>query len=267
MTAGGALPVTVVKFGGAAVAGGPGALARFARGCAELRQQARVVVVHGGGPQITALLGRLGLDSQFRAGLRVSTPEVVSAARAALLGEVAPDIVMALQRLGVTALGMSGADAGVLTARPAQVALNGESVDLGWVGELAEINVEVLRRVIELGWVPVLASVAPGADGHWFNINADSAAGVIAGALNATRLVILTDVPGIYERWPAAESLLAEADAETLRGLLPGAERGIRPKILAVLDALDAGVAEVIVTDALGAAGTVCRGSAGTARD
>lgn len=260
MSAGAAWPVTVVKFGGAAVAGGPGALSRFAQQCAALRHRTRVVVVHGGGPQITALLTRLGVESQFRAGLRVSTPEVVAAARAALLGEVAPDIVMALQRCGVTALGMSGADASVITARPAQAILDGEPIELGWVGEVADVDVAVLTRLMDLGWVPVLASVAPGADGHWFNINADNVAGIVAGALNATRLVILTDVPGIYQRWPATDSLLAQVDARTLRALLPDADRGIRPKILAVLDALDAGVTEVVVTNALDAAGTVCRG-------
>lgn len=252
------LPVVVVKFGGAALRGGV-QLDRFAAGVAALAPTARVVVVHGGGPQISALLARLGLPSEFRAGLRVSSPEVVSAARLALLGEVAPVIVQALRQQGVIACGLSGADAGILTARLAHIEVAGSVVDLGHVGEVSHVNSEALTRLLDIGWVPVIASVAPDAEGTWLNVNADAVASAVAGALSARRLHFLTDVPGIHRSWPSEEPPLSEADGPLLRELLTHAGEGMRPKIDAVLTALDAGVGEVVVGDDLDSPGTRCR--------
>ncbi|HEY9472236.1 MAG TPA: acetylglutamate kinase, partial [Mycobacteriales bacterium] len=195
--------VVVVKYGGHAMA--DPALARtFAEDVVFLRYAGlRPVVVHGGGPQITAHLDRLGISSQFRGGLRVTTPEAMREVRMVLVGQVNQDVVNLVNAHGPFAVGMSGQDGGLFTAERRTVSVDGQEVDLGLVGDVVEVDPGALRVLLDDGRIPVVATVATGRDGQTYNVNADSAAAALAVALNARKLVVLTDVEGLYPDWPA----------------------------------------------------------------
>ncbi|MGC1282350.1 MAG: acetylglutamate kinase, partial [Streptosporangiaceae bacterium] len=193
----------VIKFGGHAMTDKELCFA-FAQDVVFLRYAGlRPVVVHGGGPQISEHLGKLGIESTFAAGLRVTTPETMDVVRMVLTGQVNREVVGLINRHGPFAVGMSGEDANMLTATRAQATVDGAPVDLGQVGEIHTVDPGAVRALIADGRIPVISSVARGTAGEIFNVNADTAAAAVAVALGAAKLVLLTDVAGLYADWPA----------------------------------------------------------------
>lgn len=207
------------------------------------------VVVHGGGPQISSMLKRLGITSEFRGGLRVTSPEAMDVVRMVLMGQVNRELVGLLNAHGPLAVGLSGEDGGLLTASRKGLMLDGEEVDLGLVGEVAGVRPEALLDLIDAGRIPVVATVAPDADGRVHNVNADTAAGALAVALGAELLVVLTDVEGLYADWPASSKIVREIGAGELAALLPSLEAGMIPKMEACLTAVQGGVPKATVID------------------
>lgn len=213
------------------------------------------VVVHGGGPQISALLDRLGIESEFKGGLRVTTPEAMDAVRMVLTGQVGRELVGLVNSHGPYAVGLSGEDGGLLQAVRTGTVIDGEEVDLGLVGEVVGVNPGAILDLIEAGRIPVISTVAPeiGADGNptgqVLNVNADTAAAALAVALGACRLVVLTDVEGLYANWPDKSSLISALTAGELREMLPTLESGMIPKMEACLAAVDGGVDRAAVVD------------------
>ncbi|MFJ2509051.1 acetylglutamate kinase [Arthrobacter citreus] len=213
------------------------------------------VVVHGGGPQISALLDRLGIESEFKGGLRVTTPEAMDAVRMVLTGQVGRELVGLVNSHGPYAVGLSGEDGGLLQAVRTGTVIDGEEVDLGLVGEVVGVNPGSILDLIEAGRIPVISTVAPeiGADGsptgQVLNVNADTAAAALAVALDASRLVVLTDVEGLYANWPDKSSLISALTAGELREMLPSLESGMIPKMEACLAAVDGGVDRAAVVD------------------
>ena len=239
----------VVKYGGNAMTS-PQLRAAFAADMVFLRHVGiRPVVVHGGGPQIGAMLDRLGIPSEFRGGLRVTSPEAIDVVRMVLVGQVGRELVGLINEHGPYAVGMSGEDARLFTAvrRPAYVA--GEPVDVGLVGDVAQVNTAAVADLIEAGRIPVISTVAPDADGVVHNLNADTAAAALAVALGAQKLVVLTDVPGVYQNWPDEDTLLSEITASELEALLPQLSDGMVPKMEACLRAVRGGVPAAHVID------------------
>lgn len=209
----------------------------------------RVVVVHGGGPQISAMLKRVGLVSEFKGGLRVTTPETMEVVRMVLVGQVGRELVGLLNAHGALAVGMSGEDANLFTAQKRSAVVDGEQVDLGLVGEVVDVNTAAIADIIDAGRIPVVATVAPDADGDVLNVNADTAAAALAAALGAERLIVLTDVEGLYADWPNTDSIIAEITTTELRSLLPSLSSGMIPKMEACLAAVDAGVPLATIVD------------------
>jgi acetylglutamate kinase len=239
----------VVKYGGHAMTE-PHLRKAFAADMVFLRYAGiRPVVVHGGGPQISAMLGRLGIDSEFRGGLRVTTPEAMDVVRMVLVGQVGRELVGLINGYGPFAVGLSGEDAGLFTAvrRPAYV--NGEAVDVGLVGDVERVDVSAVDDLIAANRIPVIAGVAPDADGVLHNVNADTAAAALAVALRARKLVVLTDVPGLYADWPDTGSLVSQLTADELAELLPRLAAGMVPKMEACLRAVRGGVPAAHVVD------------------
>jgi acetylglutamate kinase len=207
------------------------------------------VVVHGGGPQITAMLNRLGIPGEFKAGLRVTTPETMDVVRMVLTGQVSRELVALINAHGPYAVGISGEDADLLTAQRRTATVDGEVVDLGLVGEVVAVNPDAVLDIVHAGRIPVVSTVAPDADGLSHNVNADTAAAAIAVALKAEKLVMLTDVEGLYADWPNKESLLNQVHADELETLLPGLASGMIPKMEACLAAVRGGVPRAHVID------------------
>ena len=209
----------------------------------------RVVVVHGGGPQISDMLGRLGIDSEFRGGLRVTSPEAMDVVRMVLVGKVGRELVGLLNAHGPYAVGLSGEDAGLFTAERRTALVDGEAVDIGLVGDVVEVRPEAVRDLIDAGRIPVVSTVAPDEDGQVHNVNADTAAAALATALGAEKLVVLTDVAGLHRDWPASDEIVAEIDTDELSGLLPSLASGMVPKMEACLRAVKSGVSRATVID------------------
>jgi acetylglutamate kinase len=206
------------------------------------------VVVHGGGPQITALAGELGLASEFVGGLRVTTPALMEVVRMSLLGKVNPEVVGLIQAAGAPAVGVAGTDAGTLRVRPA-IGPAGE--DLGLVGEVEHVDTSYIDELLADGFLPVVATVGRDADGNERNVNADLAAGAVAAALGASKLVYLTDVPGLYLDLGREDSLISEVSAGRLEAMLAadGLHHGMRPKIRSIVAALKDGVPQAHILD------------------
>ncbi|MDR0959272.1 MAG: acetylglutamate kinase [Propionibacteriaceae bacterium] len=241
--------ILVVKYGGNAMIDDDLKRA-FADDVVFLRRCGiKVVVVHGGGPQISSMLKRLDIESTFVQGRRVTTPEAVEVVRMVLVGQVGREIVNLINSHGPLAVGMSGEDAGLFTAEPARVTIGGEDVDLGLVGEVAAVNPAAIVDVIEAGRIPVVATVAPDRDGTVYNVNADTAAASLAVALRAGGLVMLTDVAGLYADWPRSTDVIPLISADDLRELLPSLESGMRPKMEACLDVVTHGVERAAIID------------------
>ncbi len=239
----------VVKYGGNAMA--DDALKRaFAEDIAFLRYAGfKPVVVHGGGPQISAMLQRLGIESQFRGGLRVTTPEAMHVVRMVLVGQVQRELVGLVNEHGHIAVGLSGEDAGLFTATAVGVVVDGEEVDLGLVGEVSRVRPEAVQDLVDAGRIPVISSVAPDEDGTVHNVNADTAAAALAVALGAEKLLILTDVEGLYRDWPHSDDVIQEISPEALAELMPSLAAGMVPKMGACLHAVRHGVPKATVVD------------------
>ena len=244
--------VVVLKYGGHAMAD-PALQRAFAEDVVFLRYAGlRPVVVHGGGPQITAHLDRLGIASEFRGGLRVTTPEAMEIVRMVLVGQVNGDVVRLVNDHGSFAVGLSGEDGGLLTAERRTTMVAGEEVDLGQVGDVVEVDPGTVHALLADGRIPVVATVARGLDGEVYNVNADSAAAALAVALRATKLVVLTDVEGLYPQWTDAGDhgdVVSEIAATDLEKLLPSLSSGMAPKMEACLRAVRGGVPQAHVLD------------------
>lgn len=207
------------------------------------------VVVHGGGPQISQMLRKLGIESEFRGGLRVTTPEAMDVVRMVLVGKVGRELVGLLNAHGPLAVGLSGEDAGLFRSEKLDLVVDGAEVDLGLVGDVVDVNPDSVLDLINAGRIPVVATVAPDDEGAVRNVNADTAAAALAVALGAERLVVLTDVEGLYADWPASTEIISELTASELEDLLPGLESGMVPKMEACLRAVQGGVSRATVID------------------
>ncbi|AIJ22771.1 MULTISPECIES: acetylglutamate kinase [Amycolatopsis] len=239
----------VVKYGGNAMIDDELKRA-FAQDMVFLRLAGlRPVVVHGGGPQITAMLSRLGIEGEFRGGLRVTTPETMDIVRMVLVGQVSRELVGLINAHGPYAVGISGEDAQLFTAERKQATVNGESVDVGLVGEVASVNPDAVLDIVNAGRIPVVSTVAPDADGVVHNVNADTAAGALAAALDAEKLVVLTDVEGLYANWPDRSSLIDRIRVDRLEELLPTLASGMIPKMEACVRAVRGGTRRAHVID------------------
>jgi acetylglutamate kinase len=241
----------VVKFGGNAMVS-PELQRAFAEDMVYLRYAGiRPVVVHGGGPQISSMLARLGIESEFRGGYRVTTPETMDVVRMVLSGQVNRELVSLINEHGPLAAGLSGEDAGLFTGRRRGALVDGEEVDLGLVGDVVSVDPAAVHAQLDAGRIPVVSSIAPDgtAPGQSLNVNADSAAASLAVALGAAKLVILTDVAGLYRDWPNRDSLVSVIDVQELIALLPHLESGMIPKMTACLEAVEGGVAKAAIID------------------
>ena len=243
--------LVVVKYGGNAMT--ERALQEaFAQDVAFLRFAGlRVVVVHGGGPQIKTMLTRLGMSSEFKGGLRVTTPEVMDVVRMVLTGQVGRELVGLLNQHGPIAVGLSGEDAGLFGARRRGVTIDGVEHDLGLVGDVVEVNPSAVQDILATGRVPVVSSIAPDLDtpSQVLNVNADTAAAALAVALGARKLVVLTDVEGVYAAWPDRASLLSSLDLTAAWDPLTRADDGMIPKLEACIAAVAQGVPRAHVID------------------
>lgn len=241
--------IVVIKYGGNAMT--DDTLRRaFAADMAFLRNCGiHPVVVHGGGPQITAMLRRLGIPGDFKGGFRVTTPEVLDVARMVLFGQVGRELVNLINAHGPYAVGITGEDAQLFTAVRRSVTVDGVTTDIGLVGDVERVNAAAVLDLIAARRIPVVSTLAPDAEGVVHNINADTAAAALAEALGAEKLLMLTDVEGLYTNWPNRDSLVSEIDTATLSQLLPTLEAGMIPKVEACLRAVSAGVPSAHVID------------------
>jgi acetylglutamate kinase len=241
--------VVVIKYGGNAMVS-PELAKAFAEDIVFLRYAGLFpVIVHGGGPQITEHLDRLGIQSEFRGGLRVTTPEAMQVVRMVLVGQVNGDVVNLINNHGPFAVGLSGEDGGLFTAERRPAIVDGEPVDIGQVGDVVEVDASSVTALLDTGRIPVIATVARGRDGLSYNVNADTAASALAAALHAEKLVVLTDVAGLYANWPDTAEVIPEIRATALAQLLPRLSSGMVPKMEACLRAVQAGVPRATVLD------------------
>ena len=248
----------VIKYGGHAMTDDALRVA-FAQDVVFLRYAGLLpVVVHGGGPQISAQLDKLGIETTFRAGLRVTTPEAMDVVRMVLTGQVNREVIGLINQHGPFAVGMSGEDAHLLTARRLRASVNGELIDLGQVGEVETVNPGAVRALLADGRIPVISSVARSQSGEILNVNADTAAAALAVALGAAKLIVLTDVEGLYADWPpgggsparpAPAEVISQLTAAELAEQLPGLSDGMIPKMDACLTAVRGGVPQAHVLD------------------
>jgi acetylglutamate kinase len=250
----------VIKYGGHAMTANE-LRAGFAQDLVFLKHAGlRPVVVHGGGPQVTGHLDRLGIESVFTAGLRVTTEETIDIVRMVLNGKVNKDIVGLINRYGPYAVGLSGEDANLFTAERKYASVDGQSVDIGLVGEITAVDPSMVNALLDDGRIPVISSVAsagvqknggdgPGDAGTVYNVNADTAAAALAVALGAAKLVVLTDVEGLYRDWPNSDEMISRLDADDLEKLLPTLSAGMIPKMEACLTAVRGGVPRAHVLD------------------
>lgn len=241
--------IVVVKYGGNAMIDEDLKRA-FAADMVFLRTVgAKPVVVHGGGPQITDMLSRLGLEGEFKGGFRVTTAEVMEIVRMVLFGQVGRDLVGLINEHGPYAVGTSGEDAGLFTAEKRYVDVAGTKTDIGFVGDIVDVNPDAIMGLIDAGRIPVVSGIAPGVDGEVYNINADSAAGALAEAMGAERLVMLTNVEGLYTDWPNTDSLVSKIELSKLEELLGELDAGMIPKMESCLRAVRGGVSAAHVID------------------
>ncbi|MEV0150906.1 MULTISPECIES: acetylglutamate kinase [unclassified Nonomuraea] len=239
----------VIKYGGNAMTE-EALKAGFAQDVVFLRHAGlRPVVVHGGGPQISEHLERLGIESTFTAGLRVTTPEAMRVVRMVLVGQVNRDVVGLINRHGPFAVGLSGEDAHLFTAERKHAIVDGEPVDIGQVGDIVRVEPGAVRALIDDGRVPVVSSVARGENGEVYNVNADTAAAALAVALGADKLIVLTDVEGLYANWPDDTDVIDKLNAAELEDLMPNLSSGMVPKMEACLTAVRGGVPQAHVLD------------------
>ncbi len=243
--------LVVIKYGGNAMTDDALKMA-FAQDVAFLRYAGlRPVVVHGGGPQIQVMLDRLGLATEFKGGLRVTTPEVMDVVRMVLTGQVSRELVGLINQHGSLAVGLSGEDGDLFGARRRGAQIDGREVDIGLVGDVVTVNPAAVRDLLAAGRVPVVSSVAPdlAEPGQVLNVNADTAASALAVALGARKLVMLTDVDGIYANWPDRGSLLSSLSLHDAEELLAQVDSGMVPKLEGCIRAIRGGVPQAHVID------------------
>jgi acetylglutamate kinase len=243
--------IIVVKFGGNAMVDDELKRA-FAEDMVYLHHVGiRPVVVHGGGPQISKALAAQGIESEFRGGLRVTSPEAMAVVREVLTREVSGELVDLINEHGDLAQAVSGETQGLFRGQRRGTVVDGEPVDLGLVGEVVGVDPAVLHALLDAGRIPVISSVAPDGDepGQVLNVNADSAAASVAVALAAVKLVVLTDVAGLYSDWPNRDSLVSQITTSELLDLLPSLESGMIPKMTACLEAVEGGVDKAAIID------------------
>ena len=239
----------VVKYGGNAMIDDDLKRA-FAEDIVFLRRVGlKPVVVHGGGPQISSMLERLSITSEFRGGLRVTTSEAMEVVRMVLVGQVGRELVGLINAHAPFAVGLSGEDGGLLRARRRGLVEDGEEIDLGFVGDVDSVDSSALLDLIEAGRIPVVATVVPGPDGQIYNVNADTAASALAIALGAKRLVMLTDVAGLYANYPDESTIISSITPEEVRQLMPGLTSGMVPKMEACARAVEGGVRSATIID------------------
>jgi acetylglutamate kinase len=243
--------VVVIKYGGNAMVSEELQDA-FAADVAYLRYVGvKPVVVHGGGPQISSMLDRLDIESEFKGGYRVTSTEAIGVVRMVLTGQINPQLVAKVNTHGPLATGLSGEDAGLFGGRRRGVVVDGVEHDLGRVGDVVSVDPQPVLDHLAAGRIPIVSSIAPDLDrpGHSLNVNADAAAAALAVSLKATKLVILTDVAGLYADWPNRDSLVSHLDAAELRTMLPSLESGMIPKMQACLEAVGGGVPTAAIID------------------
>ncbi|MFY9304662.1 MAG: acetylglutamate kinase [Rhodoluna sp.] len=241
--------IVVIKFGGNAMVDEQLTKA-FAEDMAYLRFVGiKPVVVHGGGPQITARLAELGIETEFRSGLRVTTPEVIEVVKDVLRNQISAGLSNLVQEAGAKALVLSGEDSNLFRAEKTTADQSGKPLDVGLVGEVTQVNPRVVLEALATGVVPIISTVAPAVDGSLLNVNADLAAASLAVALGAEKLLLLTDVAGLYSNWPDKDSLISEIKVAELIELLPQLESGMIPKMQACLNAIAGGVSRAHIID------------------
>ncbi|MCK6067057.1 MULTISPECIES: acetylglutamate kinase [Microbacterium] len=243
--------IIVIKYGGNAMVSDELQDA-FAADIAYLRYVGVLpVVVHGGGPQISSMLDRLAIPSEFKGGYRVTSTEAISVVRMVLTGQINPQLVAKVNAHGPLAMGLSGEDAGLFGGRRRGVVVDGVEHDLGRVGDVVSVDPQPVLDHLAAGRIPIVSSIAPDLDhpGHSLNVNADAAAAALAVALGAQKLVVLTDVAGLYADWPNRESLVSHLTSTELRAMMPRLESGMIPKMQACLDAVDGGVPTAAIID------------------
>ncbi|MEY3696533.1 MAG: acetylglutamate kinase [Actinomycetota bacterium] len=239
----------VVKYGGNAMVD-EALQTAFAQDIVFMRLAGlKPVVVHGGGPQITSMLEKLGVQSEFKGGLRVTTPEVMNVVRMVLTGQVQPQLVGLINAHGPRAVGVSGEDANIFTAEKRLANVDGELVDVGLVGDVVEVRPDHILSLLDSGMIPVISTVASGRDGQTYNINADTAAAALATSLKAEKLIVLTDVEGLYKNWPESDEVIRQISAQELEQLLPSLSSGMIPKMDACLRAVKGGVSRAHIID------------------
>ena len=246
----------VIKFGGNAMVDGD-AMTAFIAGVKQLAKSgANPVVVHGGGPQISAGLKAAGITSEFKGGYRVTTAESVQVVRDVLVNEVNKELVQLMNASKVSAVSMPGDIDGLLTAEHRTVLVDGVQQDIGLVGEVVAVDASAISARVAAGEVPVISTAARALDGQLFNVNADTATSAVAIALDAKEMIMLTDVPGVYANWPDRDSLITKMTAAELSALLPKLESGMVPKMEACLRAIEGGIPTVRVVGNLSDQGT-----------
>ena len=246
----------VIKFGGNAMVDGE-AMTAFIAGVKQLANSgAQPVVVHGGGPQISAGLKAAGITSEFKGGYRVTTAESVQVVRDVLVNEVNKELVTLMNASEVSAVSMPGDVDGLLTAEHRTVLVDGVQQDIGLVGEVVAVDASAIKTKVASGEVPVISTAARALDGQLFNVNADTATSAVAIALDAKEMIMLTDVPGVYANWPDRDSLITKMTAAELTALLPKLESGMVPKMEACLRAIEGGIPTVRVVGNLSDQGT-----------
>lgn len=246
----------VIKFGGNAMVDRD-AMTAFISGVKQLCESgANPVVVHGGGPQISAGLKAAGITSEFKGGYRVTTAESVQVVRDVLVNEVNKELVDLMKASRVPATSMPGDIDGLLTAEHRTVFVDGVQEDIGLVGEVIAVDAVAIKATLARGEVPVISTAARAVDGQLFNVNADTATSAVAIALGASEMIMLTDVPGVYANWPDRDSLISAMTANELTNLLPKLESGMVPKMEACLRAIEGGIPKVRVVGNLSDQGT-----------
>ena len=238
----------VIKFGGHAMTDEHGA---FAQAISEaIATGVSPVIVHGGGPQISAALKAAGIETSFVGGFRVTTPETFDVVERVLTNEVGPSVARSLNDHGVNAVAISGRTSGTLVAEALTTLVDGTPADLGLVGVISSVNPEAVSELVAAGKVPVISPIAKSEDGaRGFNVNADLAAAAIAGALDAQSLIIMTDVEGIYRSWPDKSSIIDEISIDELKLIAPSFTDGMIPKVAAAIKAIDSGAFSVRITN------------------